>query len=62
MKNLTVQIATPHYHYSVEKGFDPKHYNVNGLIVNVQYNTKEHPTAHLEACMQKLISGTIRKF
>lgn len=35
--------TTPHYDYSVEKGFDPKHYNANGLIANIQYNTKEHP-------------------
>ena len=35
--------ATPHYQYSVAKGFDPKHYSANGLIANIQYNTKEHP-------------------
>ena len=35
--------TTPHYNYSVEKGFDPKKYFANGLIANIQYNTKEHP-------------------
>ena len=35
--------TTPHYQYSAKYGFDPEHYNVNGLIVNVQYNTKDHP-------------------
>jgi outer membrane protein assembly factor BamA len=34
---------TPHYQYSIDKGFDPNHYLVNGFILNVQYNTKEHP-------------------
>lgn len=34
---------TPHYRYSVDKGFNPKNYFVNGLIANVQYTTKEHP-------------------
>jgi len=35
--------STPHYRYSVDKGFDPDNYLVNGLIANIQYNTKEHP-------------------
>jgi len=35
--------STPHYNYSVEKGFNPNNYFVNGLIANIQYNTKEHP-------------------
>jgi|KBSMisStandDraft_5_1062788.scaffolds.fasta_scaffold50422_2 outer membrane protein assembly factor BamA len=35
--------STPHYQYSIDKGFDPNHYLVNGFILNVQYNTKEHP-------------------
>ncbi len=34
---------TPHHQYSIDKGFDPKKYFVNGLIANIQYNTKEHP-------------------
>jgi len=34
---------TPHYQYSVENGFNPKTYNVNGVLLNVQYNTREHP-------------------
>ena len=34
---------TPHYQYSTDKGFNPDNYLVNGFIVNVQYNTREHP-------------------
>ena len=34
---------TPHYRYSVDKGFNPDNYIVNGFIANIQYNTKEHP-------------------
>jgi hypothetical protein len=34
---------TPHHKYSVDKGLNPDHYLVNGVILNVQYNTKEHP-------------------
>lgn len=34
---------TPHYNYSIDKGFNPNNYFVNGLIANIQYNTKEHP-------------------
>lgn len=42
-KNLDSTLSTPHHTYSVEKGFNPNNYFVNGLIFNVQYNTKEHP-------------------
>ncbi len=35
--------TTPHYNDSTEKGFDARKYFVNGLIANIQYNTKEHP-------------------
>jgi hypothetical protein len=34
---------TPHYKYSTENGFNPKHYWTNGFLLNVQYNTREHP-------------------
>ena len=34
---------TPHYNYSVTEGFNPKKYWTNGFMVNIQYNTKEHP-------------------
>jgi hypothetical protein len=34
---------TPHHEYSIEKGFNPNNYLVNGIILNVQYNTREHP-------------------
>ena len=35
--------SNPHNSYSTEKGFDSTKYFVNGLIVNFQYNSKEHP-------------------
>ena len=35
--------TTPHYRYSIDKGFNPRTYFANGLIANIQYNTKEHP-------------------
>ncbi len=35
--------TTPHYRYSTANGFNPNTYFVNGLIANIQYNTKEHP-------------------
>lgn len=34
---------TPHYVYSTGKGFNPKHYWTNGFLLNIQYNTREHP-------------------
>jgi len=34
---------TPHDQYSIDKGFNSNNYLVNGFILNVQYNTREHP-------------------
>lgn len=42
-EKLDSSIITPHYTYSIDKGFDSKKYFANGLIANIQYNTKEHP-------------------
>jgi outer membrane protein assembly factor BamA len=42
-EKLDSATSTPHYRYSIDKGFDPQNYFVNGLIANIQYNTKEHP-------------------
>ncbi len=41
--NLDSQQYTPHYIYSQENGINPKHYWTNGFLLNIQYNTKEHP-------------------
>jgi len=35
---------TPHEVYSLAKGFDEENYSLNGLLVALQYNTREHPT------------------
>jgi hypothetical protein len=35
--------STPHSRYSEQYGFDRSRYFVNGLIVNIQYNTRDHP-------------------
>jgi len=42
-KNYDSGKNTPHHEYSVQKGFNPNYYSVNGIILNAQYNTKEHP-------------------
>ena len=41
--NLDSGKLTPHYAYSIENGFDPVQYWTNGLLLNIQYNTREHP-------------------
>jgi outer membrane protein assembly factor BamA len=38
----TVRI-TPHARYNLTNGFNPDHYNVNGLMAIIQYNTRDHP-------------------
>jgi hypothetical protein len=35
--------TSPHYRYSTRNGFDPKKYFSNGLIIAMQYNSREHP-------------------
>ena len=42
-KRDTDAVSTPHHRYSLRHDFDPKDYSANGLIVAVQYNTREHP-------------------
>lgn len=34
---------TPHYDYSIENDYNPEKYSANGLLIDVQYNTREHP-------------------
>jgi hypothetical protein len=34
---------TPHYDYSVKNGYDTLGYGANGLLFDMQYNSKEHP-------------------
>jgi len=33
---------TPHYQYSIEKGFNPDHYTTSGVLLNIQYTTRDH--------------------
>jgi hypothetical protein len=36
--------SSPHYRYSLRNGFNPEQYSANGLLLALQYNTREHPT------------------
>ena len=42
-QKVTNTFATPHFRYSARHGFNPKKYAANGFILNLQYNTREHP-------------------
>lgn len=33
---------TPHYVYNIDKGFNPKHYTTSGVMLNIQYTTRDH--------------------
>lgn len=35
--------STPHQRYSLRNGFDTSRYSSNGLLLGLQYNTREHP-------------------
>jgi len=35
--------TTPHARFNLANGFNPEHYNVNGLMAIIQYNTRDHP-------------------
>lgn len=43
-EKISNRFGTPHKRYSLRHDFDTTHYNANGLIFNLQYNTREHPT------------------
>lgn len=34
---------TPHQRFSLRNGFNPERYSANGLLIALQYNTREHP-------------------
>jgi Omp85 superfamily domain len=40
--NVDSQQYTPHYLYSKNAGISPTHYFTNGLLLNIQYITREH--------------------
>ena len=40
---LATYPSSPHQRYSLRNGFDPKKYSANGLLLAMQYNTREHP-------------------
>lgn len=42
-EKLSVRGNSPHYEYSIENDYDPERYSANGLLIDVQYNTREHP-------------------
>jgi outer membrane protein assembly factor BamA len=33
---------TPHYAYNIKKGFNPDHYITSGVMLNIQYTTRDH--------------------
>ncbi|HEY9259585.1 MAG TPA: hypothetical protein VIP81_16560, partial [Chitinophaga sp.] len=35
--------STPHQRYSLQNGFDTSRYSSNGLLLGLQFNTREHP-------------------
>ena len=42
-KKLETYPSSPHQRYSLRNGLNPKKYSANGLLLAVQYNTREHP-------------------
>ena len=42
-QQLELLPSSPHKRYSLRNDFDPKKYSANGLLVALQYNTREHP-------------------
>jgi len=55
-------ILTPHYTYSLEKGIDPKRYAANGVMFNIQYNTREHPNRSYGGMYADLVIRSNNKF
>lgn len=42
-EELLTRRSSPHYRYSLRNGFSPASYSANGLLLALQYNTREHP-------------------
>ncbi len=42
-EKLPINFTSPHYRYSLRNGFNPQKYSANGLMLALQYNTREHP-------------------
>ena len=42
-EQLEAMPSSPHYRYSLRNGFDTTKYSANGLLLAIQYNTREHP-------------------
>lgn len=42
-EKLDSTTRTPHYIYSIVNGFDPDHYSLNGITIDIQYITRDHP-------------------
>ena len=42
-QQLEVLPSSPHQRYSLRNDIDPRKYSANGLLVALQYNTREHP-------------------
>jgi hypothetical protein len=63
-ENLQVDSGqiTPHYTYSLEKGIDPENYFANGLMFNIQYNTKEHGNRSYGGMYADLVLRSNQKF
>lgn len=55
-------ILTPHYVYSKEKGINPEKYFANGLMFNIQYNSKEHGNRSFGGFYADLVIRANQKF
>jgi outer membrane protein assembly factor BamA len=53
---------TPHYLYSRQKGINPDHYFANGIMFNIQYNTKEHGNRSYGGMYADLVLRSNQKF
>lgn len=60
--NLDSGQRTPHFNYSVEKGVNPRRYFANGVMFNIQYNTKEHPNRSFGGMYADLVIRANSKF
>jgi hypothetical protein len=53
---------TPHYIYSRQKAINPDHYFANGVMFNIQYNTKEHGNRSYGGMYADLVLRSNQKF
>ncbi|MBU3745152.1 MAG: hypothetical protein FGM61_11520, partial [Sediminibacterium sp.] len=57
-EKLSPAYSTPHHLYSIRNQYNPDSYSANGLLLSVQYSTREHPIRSYGGMYAELTLGS----